>query len=146
MASINYEINMKTLSALKRTYSTLFELYEYAIHHDLPIDHTEDVLIRRSLGELVDASEKILSHINLNAYNDSMFMYVRTALSSVRNSLSVLNSLLEIEKEVERRMANQSIPIDQSSEFNVYAEKLKIAVDEANRTADVLKSRLEEGY
>lgn len=137
---------MKTLVALKRVYSAQLELYKYILSHEVPFGDTEDTFMRRALSDLADASEKILAHINLNAYNDSMFMYVRTALSSVRNSLSVLNSLLEIEKEVKRRMANQSTTIDSSSEFTVYAEKLETAIAETNKTMVILKTRLEEGY
>lgn len=72
MPTINHKINMRTLAALKRVYDAQFELYEYALHHSIPIDYTQDVFMRRTLSDLADASEKILAHINLNDYDDAM--------------------------------------------------------------------------
>lgn len=58
MTTINHKINMRTLAALKRVYDAQFELYEYVLHHSMPIDYTQDVFMRRSLSELADSSEK----------------------------------------------------------------------------------------
>lgn len=141
MAIINHKINMKTLAALKRVYSTQFELYEYIIRHNIPIDDTSDVVMRRTLGELADASEKILDHIHLNACHDSMFMYVRTALASVQNLLSLLDSQLRIIEDLDRRL-----PPGQSDGFAMYREKLNDAIDIANDAANILNVRLTEEF
>lgn len=58
MPTINHKINMRTLAALNRVYDAQFELYEYALHHSIPIDYTQDVFMRRTLSDLADASEK----------------------------------------------------------------------------------------
>lgn len=58
MPTINHKINMRTLAALKRVYDAQFELYEYALHHSIPIDYAQDVFMRRTLSDLADASEK----------------------------------------------------------------------------------------
>lgn len=58
MPTINHKINMRTLAALKRVYDAQFELYEYVLHHSIPIDYTQDVFMRRTLSDLADASEK----------------------------------------------------------------------------------------
>lgn len=141
MAAINHKVNMKTLAILKRTYSVQFELYEYILHHGMPIGDAEDTFMRRTLGDLADASEKILAHINLNTCHDSMFMYVRTALASVQNSLSVFDRLLQL--------AEEDISYSQlrcSDEFTIYDEKLHNAIDVANKAADILNVRLTEGF
>lgn len=141
MPTINYKINTRTLAALKRVYDAQFELYEYALHHSIPIDYTQDVFMRRSLSELANSSEKILAHINLNDYDDDMHMYVRTALASIQNSLSVLDSLLQTVKEVNRR-SSLGLP----DKFVVFKEKLETAMSEAKKTANILKTRLVEGF
>lgn len=141
MPTINHKINMMTLAALKRVYDAQFELYEYALHHSIPIDYTQDVFMRRSLSEMADASEKILAHISLNDYDDDMHMYVRTALGSVQNSLSVFDRLLQLVEEVDRRSS-----LGLSDEFVVFKEKLETVMSEAKKTANILKTRLAEGF
>lgn len=141
MPTINYKINMMTLAALKHVYDAQFELYEYALHHGIPIDYTQDVFMRRSLSELADSSEKILAHINLNDYDDDMHTYVRTALASIRNSLSGFDSLLQLVEEVDRRSS-----LGLSDKFVVFKEKLETAMSEAKKTANILKTRLAEGF
>lgn len=141
MAAINHKVNMKTLAALKRIYSAQFELYEYILHHGISIGYTEDTFMRRTLGDLADASEKILAHMNLNTYHDSMFMYVRTALASVQNSLSVFDRLLQLAEE-----DNRYSQLRCSDEFAIYNEKLHNAIGIANKAADILNVRLTEGF
>lgn len=139
MVTIDHEINMKTLAALKRVYSTQFDLYEYIIRHGIPIGKVEDAFMRRTLGDLADTSEKILAHINLNTYHDSMFMYVRTALASVQNSFSVFDRLLQLIEE-----DDHYLQLKLSDEFKIYKEKLCNAIDIANKAADILNIRLTE--
>lgn len=127
--------------ALKRVYDTQFELYEYALHHDMPIDYTQDVFMRRSLSELADSSEKILTHINLNDYDEDMHMYIRTALATVQNSLSLLGNQLQIIEELDRRL-----PLGSTGGFAMYREKLDAAIDVANEAANILSTRLTEEY
>lgn len=141
MPTINHKINMRTLAELKRVYDAQFELYEYALHNSIPIDCTQDVLMRRSLSELADSSEKILAHINLNDYDDDMHMYVRTALASVQNSLSLLGNQLQIIEGLDRRL-----PPGQSDGFAMYREKLNDAIDIANDAANILNARLTEEF
>lgn len=141
MVIINHKINMKTLAALKRTYSAQFELYEYILCHGISIGATEDAFMRRTLGELADASKKILAHTHLNTYHDSMSMCVRDALAAVKNSLSVLDRLLQLVEEDARRSQ-----LNQSYEFTVYNKKLNDTIDVANKTADILNVRLTEGF
>lgn len=141
MPTINHKINMRTLAALKRVYDAQFELYEYALHHSIPIDYTQDVFMRRTLSDLADASEKILAHINLNDYDDDMHMYVRTALASVQNSLSGLGYQLQSIEDLDRRL-----PLGLSDEFVVFKEKLETATSEAKKTANILKTRLAGGF
>lgn len=141
MAVINREINIKTLAALKRVYDVQFELYEYALSHGIPIGDTEDTFIRRTLGELADASEKILTHINLNTSHDLMYTHVRTAFTSIQNSRSVLNSLFQIAEEVDR-CSSLGLP----DKFVVFKEKLETAMADVNKTANILKTRLVEGF
>lgn len=43
---------------MKRVYDAQLELYEYALHHSIPIDYTQDVFMCRALSDLADASEK----------------------------------------------------------------------------------------
>lgn len=139
MPTINHKINMRTLAALKRVYDAQFELYEYALHHSIPIDYTQDVLMRRTLSDLADASEKILAHINLNDYDDDMHMYVRTALASVQNSLSGMGHLLQSIEDLDRRL-----PLGLTDGFAMYREKLSDAIDVANEAANILNARLTE--
>lgn len=141
MPTINYKINMRTLAALKRVYDAQFELYEYALHHSIPIDYTQDVFMRRSLSELADSSEKILAHINRNGYDDDMHMYVRTALASVQNSLSGLGYLLQSIEDLDRRL-----PLGLTGGFAMYREKLNDAIDVANEAVNILNTRLMEGH
>lgn len=141
MVVINREINIKTLAALKRVYSAQFEMYEYALSRGIPIGDTEDIFIRRTLGELVDVSEKILTHINLNTSHDSMYMYVCTALTSIQNLRSALNSLFQIVEKVDCRSS-----LGLSDKFVVFKEKLETAIVDANKTANILKTRLAEGF
>lgn len=141
MPTINHKINMRTLAALKRVYDAQFELYEYVLHHSIPIDYTKDVFMRRTLSDLADASEKILAHINLNGYDDDMHMYVRTALASVQNSLSGLGYLLQSIEDLDRRL-----PLGLTDEFAMYGEKLNDAIDAANEAVNILNTRLMEGY
>lgn len=58
MPTINHKINMRTLAALKRVYDAQFELYEYVLHHSIPIDYTQDVFMRRTLSDLADANDE----------------------------------------------------------------------------------------
>ena len=132
---------MSTLAALKRVYDAQFELYEYVLHHSIPIDYTQDVLMRRSLSELADSSEKILAHINLNDYDDDMHTYVRTALASIRNSLSGLGYLLQSIEDLDRRL-----PLGLTGGYVMYREKLNDAIDVANEAVNILNTRLMEGY
>lgn len=132
---------MKTLVALKRVYSVQFEMYEYALSHGIQIGDDEDTFIRRTLGELADVSEKILTHINLNTSYDSMYMYVRTALESVQNLHSVSNSLFQIVEKVDCRSS-----LGLSDKFVVFKEKLETVMSEAKKTVNILKTRLAEGF
>lgn len=141
MPTINHKINMRTLAALKRVYSAQLEMYEYALSHGIQIGDTEDTFIRRTLGELVDVSEKILTHINLNISHDLMYMYVCAALTSIQNSRSVLNSLFQIVEKVDCPLS-----LGLSDKFVVFKEKLETAIAEADKTANVLKTRLVEGF
>ena len=141
MPKINREVNVKTLVALKRVYSAQLELYKYILSHDIPFGDTEDTFMRRSLSELADSSEKILAHINLNDYDDDMHMYVRTALASVQNSLSVFDRLLQLVDE-----NNCSLSLGLSDKFVVFKEKLETAMSEAKKTANILNTRLTEGF
>lgn len=141
MPTINHKINMRTLAALKRVYDAQFELYEYALHHSISIDYTQDVFMRRTLSDLADASEKILAHINLNDYDDDMHMYVRTALASVQNSLSGLGYQLQSIEDLDRRL-----PLGLTDGFAMYREKLNDAIDITNEAANILNTRLMEEY
>lgn len=141
MPTINHKINMRTLAALKRVYDAQFELYEYALHHSIPIDYTQDVFMRRTLSDLADASEKILAHINLNDYDDDMYMYVRTALASIQNSLSGLGYQLQSIEDLDRRL-----PLGLTSGFAMYREKLNDAIDITNEAANILNTRLMEEH
>lgn len=141
MPTINHKINMRTLAALKRVYDAQFELYEYTLHHSIPIDYTQDVFMRRSLSELADSSEKILAHINLNDYDDNMHTYVRTALASVQNSISLLGSQLQSIEDLDRRL-----PLGSTGGFAMYREKLNNAIDIANEASDIINARLMEEY
>lgn len=141
MPTINHKINMRTLAALKRVYDAQFELYEYALHHSIPIDYTQDVFIRRTLSDLADASEKILAHINLNDYDDNMRMYVLTVLASVQNSLSGLGYLLQSIEDLDRRL-----PLGLTDGTAMYREKLNDAIDITNEAANILNTRLMEEY
>lgn len=132
---------MRTLAALKRVYDAQFELYEYALHHSIPIDYTQDVFMRRTLSDLADVSEKILAHINLNDYDDDMHMYVRTALVSVQNSLSGLGYLLQSIEDLDRRL-----PLGLTGGSATYREKLNDAIDITNEAANILNTRLMEEH
>ena len=132
---------MKTLVALKRVYSAQLELYKYILSHEVPFGDTEDTFMRRTLSDLAEVSEKILAHINLNISYDSMYMYICTALVSVQNSLSVFDRLLQLVEEVDRRSS-----LGSSDEFVVFKEKLETAMSEAKKTANILKTRLAEGF
>ena len=141
MPTTNHKINMRTLAALKRVYDAQFELYEYALHHSIPIDYTQDVFMRRTLSDLADASEKILTHINLNDYDDDMHTCVRTVLASVQNSLSGLGYQLQSIEDLDRR-----VPLGLTDELAMYREKLNDAIDVANEAVNILNTRLMEGY
>lgn len=141
MSKINREINVKTLVALKRVYSAQLELYKYILSHEVPFGDAEDTFMRRTLSNLADASEKILAHINLNTYYDAMYTYVRVALGSVQNSLSVFDRLLQLVDE-----NNCSLSLGLSDTFVVFKEKLETAMSEAKKTANILKTRLAEGF
>lgn len=141
MPKINREINVKTLVALKRVYSTQLELYKYILNHEVLFGDTEDTFMRRTLSDLAEVSEKILAHINLNISYESMYIYICTALTSVQNSLSVFDRLLQLVEEADRRSS-----LGLSDEFVVFKEKLETAMSEAKNTANILKTRLAEGF
>lgn len=141
MPTINYKINMRTLAALKRVYSAQLELYKYILSHEVPFGDIEDTFMRRTLSDLADASEKILAHINLNTYHEAMCMYVRVALGSVQNSLSAFDRLLQLVEE-----NDCSLSLGLSDKFVVFKEKLETAMSEAKKTANILKTRLAEGF
>lgn len=132
---------MKTLVALKRVYSAQLELYKYILSHKVPFGDTDDTFMRRTLSDLVDASEKILAHINLNTYHETMYMHVRIAFGSVQNSLSVFDRLLQLIEE-----DNCSLSLGLSDKFVVFKEKLETAMSEAKKAANILKTRLAEGF
>ena len=140
MVKINYVINLKALAALKRVYSAQLELYEYILSHDVPFGDTEDTFMRRTLSDLATASEKILAHINLDTYNEAMYMRVRSALSSVQNSLSVFDRLLQLVG-----VDDCNLSLDSSDKITAYLGKLEDAIKVANKAVDILKIRLEEG-
>lgn len=141
MVIINHRINMKTLAALERVYSTQFELYEHILCRGALIDDATDAVMRRTLGELADVSDKILAHIHLNTRHNSMLAYVRTALASVQNSLLVLNRLLQLVEEYDAGLS-----LNSSDELSAYLKKLEAAIVEANKAVDVLNVRLTEGF
>lgn len=141
MSKINREINVKTLVALKRVYSAQLELYEYILSHNVPFGDIADTFMRRTLSDLADVSGKILAHINLNTYHEAMYMHVRVAFGSVQNSLSVFDRLLQLVEEVDRRSS-----LGLSDKFVVFKEKLETAMSEAKKTANILKTRLAEGF
>lgn len=140
MVTIDHKINIKTLAALKRVYSTQLELYKYILSHEVPFEDAEDTFMRRTLSDLANASEKILTHINLNTYHGAMYMYVRSALSSVQNSLSVFDRLLQLVG-----VDDCNLSLDSSDKITAYLGKLEDAIKVANRAVDILKIRLEEG-
>lgn len=97
--------------------------------------------MRRTLSDLADASEKILAHINLNIYHEAMYMHVHAAFGSVQNSLSVFDRLLQLVEE-----NDCSLSLGLSDKFVVFKEKLETAMSEAKKTANILKTRLAEGF
>lgn len=96
--------------------------------------------MRRTLSDLANASEKILTHINLNTYHRAMYMYVRSALSSVQNSLSVFGRLLQLVG-----VDDCNLSLGSSGKITAYLRKLEDAIKVANKAVDILKIRLEDG-
>lgn len=96
--------------------------------------------MRRTLSDLANVSEKILAHINLNTRHESMYMHVRSALCSVQNSLSVFDRLLQL-----AGVDDCNLLLDSSDKSTTYLRKLEDVIKVANKAADILKIRLEEG-
>lgn len=133
--------NTRILLELKRVYSAQVKVYAYIILHDLQVGKSAITFMSRNLDDIDTVFKKISDNLNSSAHTEEMRMRWFTALCCVKNSFSTMDDMLYCAEQTFEDTGYNS-----SAVYAEYVEMLKVAIEKAQKSMDVITNQFEEVY
>lgn len=133
--------NTRILLELKRVYSAQVKVYAYIILHDLQVGKSAITFMSRSLDDIDMVFKKISDNLNSSVHTEEMRMRWFTALCCVKNSFSTMDDML-----YSAEQTFEDTGYNSSAVYAEYVEMLKVAIEKAQKSMDVITNQFEEVY
>lgn len=133
--------NTRILLELKRVYSAQVKVYAYIILHDLQVGKSAITFMSRNLDDIDMTFKKISDDLNSSVHTEKMRMRWFTALCCVKNSFSTMDEMLYCAEQTFEDTGYNS-----SAVYAEYVEMLKVAIEQAQKSIDVITNQFEEVY
>ena len=133
--------NTRILLELKRVYSAQVKVYAYIILHDLQVGKSAITFMSRNLDDIDMAFKKISDNLNSSVHTEEMRMRWFTALCCVKNSFSTMDDML-----YSAEQTFEDTGYNSSAVYAEYVEMLKVAIEKAQKSMDVITNQFEEVY
>lgn len=133
--------NTRILLELKRVYSAQVKVYAYIILHDLQVGKSAITFMSRNLDDIDMAFKKISDNLNSSVHTEEMRMRWFTALCCVKNSFSTMDDML-----YSAEQTFEDTGYNSSAVYAEYVEMLKVAIEKARKSMDVITNQFEEVY
>lgn len=133
--------NTRILLELKRVYSAQVKVYAYIILHDLQVGKSAITFMSRNLDDIDMVFKKISDNLNSSVHTEEMRMHWFTALCCVKNSFSTMDDMLYCAEQTFEDTGYNS-----SAVYAEYVEMLKVAIEKAQKSMDVITNQFEEVY
>lgn len=133
--------NTRILLELKRVYSAQVKVYAYIILHDLQVGKSAITFMSRNLNDIDMAFKKISDNLNSSVHTEEMRMRWFTALCCVKNSFSTMDDML-----YSAEQTFEDTGYNSSAVYAEYVEMLKVAIEKAQKSMDVITNQFEEVY
>lgn len=133
--------NTRISLELKRVYSAQVKVYAYIILHDLQVGKSAITFMSRNLDDIDMAFKKISDDLNSSVHTEKMRMRWFTALCCVKNSFSTMDEMLYCAEQTFEDTGYNS-----SAVYAEYVEMLKVAIEQAQKSIDVITNQFEEVY
>jgi hypothetical protein len=133
--------NTRILLELKRVYSAQVKVYAYIILHDLQVGKSAITFMSRNLDDIDMVFKKISDNLNSSVHTEEMRMRWFTALCCVKNSFSTMDDMLYSAEQTFEDTGYKS-----SAVYAEYVEMLKVAIEKAQKSMDVITNQFEEVY
>lgn len=133
--------NTRVLLELKRVYSAQVKVYAYIILHDLQVGKSAITFMSRNLDDIDMVFKKISDNLNSSVHTEEMRMRWFTALCCVKNSFSTMDDMLYCAEQTFEDTGYNS-----SAVYAEYVETLKVAIEKAQKSMDVITNQFEEVY
>lgn len=133
--------NTRILLELKRVYSAQVKVYAYIILHDLQVGKSAITFMSHNLDDIDMAFKKIADNLNSSVHTEEMRMRWFTALCCVKNSFSTMDDMLYCAEQTFEDTGYNS-----SAVYAEYVEMLKVAIEKAQKSMDVITNQFEEVY
>ena len=133
--------NTRILLELKRVYSAQVKVYAYIILHDLQVGKSAITFMSHNLDDIDMVFKKIADNLNSSVHTEEMRMRWFTALCCVKNSFSTMDDMLYCAEQTFEDTGYNS-----SAVYAEYVEMLKVAIEKAQKSMDVITNQFEEVY
>lgn len=133
--------NTRVSLELKRVYSAQVKVYAYIILHDLQVGKSAITFMSRNLDDIDMAFKKISDNLNSSVHTEAMRMRWFTALCCAKNSFSTMDDMLYCAEQTFEDTGYNS-----SAVYAEYVEMLKVAIEKAQTSMDVITNQFEEVY
>jgi len=133
--------NTRVLLELKRVYSAQVKVYAYIILHDMQVGKSAITFMSRNLDDIDMAFKKISDNLNSSVHTEEMRMHWFAASCCVENSLSTMKEML-----CSAEHTCEDFEYGSSAMYAEYVEMLKVAIEKAQKSMDVITNQFEEVY
>ena len=133
--------NTRILLELKRVYSAQVKVYAYIILHDLQVGKSAITFMSSNLDDIDMAFKKISDNLNSSVHTEKMRMRWFTAICCVKNSFSTMDYML-----YSAEQTFEDTGYNSSAVYAEYVEMLKVAIEKAQKSMDVITNQFEEVY
>lgn len=131
--------NTRILLELKRVCSAQVKVYAYIILHDLQVGKSAITSMSRNLDDIDMVFKKISDDLNSSVHTEEMRMNWFTALCCVKNSFSTMDDMLYCAEQT-----FEDSEYGSSAVYTEYVEILKVAIEKAQKSMDVITNQFEE--
>lgn len=133
--------NARILLELKRVYSAQVKVYAYIILHDLQVGKSAATFMSHNLDDIDMVFKKISDNLNSSVHTEEMRMRWFTALCCVKNSFSTMDDML-----YSAEYTCEDSEYGASAIYAEYVEMLKVAIEKAQKSMDVITNQFKEVY
>lgn len=131
--------NAQILLELKRVHSAQVKVYTYIILHDLQVEKSAITFMGRNLDDIYMVFKKISDDLNSSVHTEKMRMCWFTASCCVKNSLSTMKEML-----YSAEHTCEDFEYGSSAIYAEYVGMLKVAIEKAQKSMDVITNQFEE--